>query len=90
MTTIKIERDHKLPVDACQQLSEEVADSLVSAYGGSKQISASEVTYTKGGSKGVLSYTESKFVVVVKLSFLMRPMAKMIESEIQRQFDKRL
>jgi len=91
MTKVVIKRAHGLSKFECQRLSEEVADVLVQSYGGSKKVTEGEVLYKHAsGSKGVLSYTDDHFKVEVKLSLLMRPMAKLIKSEVERQFDKRL
>jgi len=91
MTKVVIERAHSLSEAECQSLSEELADRLVQSYGGSKKVFAGEVQYKHiSGSKGVLSYTADHLRVEVKLSLLMRPMAKMIKSEVERQFDKHL
>lgn len=91
MTTIIIERAHTLSETECQGLSEEIADSLVQSYGGSKKILAGEIHYKHAsGSKGVLSYSADHFKVEVKLSLLMRPMAKLLKSEVERQFEKYL
>jgi len=89
MTKVVIERAHKLSADESQRLCEEVADGLVQSYGGSKEVFKGEVQYRHiSGSKGVLSYSGDRFKVEVKLSLLMRPMAKLIKSEVERQFDK--
>ncbi len=91
MTKFVIEREHQLTMDECRQLSEDVADSLIKSYGGSKRVSGDAVHYKHmSGSTGVLSYDESLLTVDVKLSFLMRPMAAAIKGEINRQCDKRL
>lgn len=91
MTTIIIERAHVLSETECQRLCEEIADSLVLSHGGSKKILVGEVHYKHvSGSKGVLSYSAGNFKVEVTLSLLMRPMAKLLKSEVERQFEKRL
>lgn len=88
---IKVIRTHSLSDAECQQISEELADKLITAYGGSKTVDGSDVHYKHpSGSKGTLSYSDSEFIVEVKLSFLMKAMSKMIEAEINRQCDKYL
>lgn len=90
MTKIVVEREHSLSVSECRVLCEELAGVLVQSYGGSIKILEAEVQYQHAsGSKGVLSYTDDRFKVEVKLSLLMRPMAKLIKSEVERQCDKR-
>ncbi len=89
MTQITIKRQHDMSLEECKSLAEDVAKGLVTKYGGTHSIEGDNIYYRHmSGSKGVLRCSDSEVEVTVKVSFMMKPMARAIEGAIHKQFDK--
>ena len=85
MSHIDITHEHSLPTSEVKKLVKTVADDLATRYGGSYEMTDTGTKFKGPGVEGVFEIMEGAVRIQANLGFLMRPLKKVFEDQINNE-----
>ena len=90
MATIQIHRKHQLELPDIRVKAENLADSLVTKFGGQYHWQDDSLFYKRSGVDACISCTSNDVGVEIKLGMMMSAIRGAIETEVNSSLDKHL
>jgi len=90
MSTLRIEREHSLGLEAARGKAEAIAARLASDFGVSSQWAGDDLELSHSAVNGRIQVEEDRVCVELKLGLMLAAMKAPIQAKIERSLDKAL